>query len=65
MMLMWGLVAFVYYGAGLSSTLLGGNIYINFTMVALIEAVADLCNLYIIDHWGRKTTLFFAYVTSL
>ena len=59
-MFMWGFVAFVYYGAGLSSTLIGGNVFINFTLVALIEVVADLCNLFIIDHIGRKTTLVFA-----
>ena len=28
-------------------------------MVALIEAVADLINLYVIDHLGRKTNLVF------
>ena len=39
--------------------LIGGDIFLDFTLVAVIEAVADLINLYIIDHLGRKTNLVF------
>ena len=42
-----------------SSNLIGGDIFLDFSMVALIEAVADLINLYVIDHLGRKTNLVF------
>ena len=86
MMLMLGLVAFVYYGAGLrynqwffqpsfetltcspfpilyssifSSNLIGGDIFLDFALVAVIEAVADLINMVVIDHVGRKTNLVF------
>lgn len=36
----------------------------DFTLVAVIEAVADLINLYVIDHLGRKTNLVFVLALS-
>ena len=42
-----------------SSNLIGGDIFLDFALVAVIEAVADLINMFVIDHVGRKTNLVF------
>ena len=62
MILIWGFVAFVYYGTGLISGIIGGDIFLSFSMIALVEVVADLVNILLIDRLGRRTTLVFMYV---
>ena len=64
MLLDWGIVALVYYGAGLSSTLLGGNIFVNFFLVAAVEVAANICILFFINHWGRKACLVSGFLLS-
>ena len=64
MLLDWGIVALVYYGAGLSSTLLGGNIFVNFILVAAVEVAANIVILFFINNWGRKASLVFGFLLS-
>ena len=64
MLLDWGIVALVYYGAGLSSTLLGGNIFLNFFLVAAVEVAANIFIVLVINSWGRKASLVFGFLIS-
>ena len=64
MLLDWGIVALVYYGAGLSATLLGGNIFLNFFLVAAVEVAANVFILFLINNWGRKASLVFGFLLS-
>ena len=64
MLLDWGIVALVYYGAGMSSTLLGGNIFVNFFLVAAVEVAANIFIVFFINNWGRKASLVFGFLVS-
>ena len=64
MLLDWGIVALVYYGAGMSATLLGGNIFLNFFLVAAVEVAANVVILFFINNWGRKASLLFGFLVS-
>ena len=64
MLLDWGIVALVYYGAGMSATLLGGNIFLNFFLVAAVEVAANIVILFFINNWGRKASLVFGFLVS-
>ena len=64
MMINWGMVSLVYYGAGLSSTTLGGDIFLNFTLVAFMEVLGNIAVAFIINHWGRKTTLVMGFILA-
>ena len=64
MMLNWGFVALVYYGAEMSSTLLGGDIFVNFTLVAAVEVAANVAIIFFINNLGRKTTLMLGFFMS-
>ena len=64
MLLDWGIVALVYYGAGMSATLLGGNIFLNFFLVAAVEVAANVVILFFINNWGRKASLVFGFLVS-
>ena len=60
----WGIVALVYYGTGLSSTELGGNIFVDFILVATVEVAANVGILFFINNWGRKASLMFGFMLS-
>ena len=64
MMVNWGMISLVYYGAGLSSTTLGGDIFLNFTLVAFMEVLGNIGAALIINHWGRKTTLVMGFILA-
>ncbi|CAG9822517.1 unnamed protein product [Phaedon cochleariae] len=53
----WGINAFIYYGLSINSTSLGGNKYLNFALVCLIEipgySIAWIC----IQKLGRRISL--------
>ncbi|XP_074033259.1 organic cation transporter protein isoform X3 [Leptinotarsa decemlineata] len=55
--LIWAVSAFVYYGLSINSTTLGGNKYLNFALVSLVEipgyTIAWIC----IDKLGRRISL--------
>ena len=55
------MVALVYYGIGMSTTQLGGNIFINFVLAAIGEILGYVINLFLANNWGRKPTVVFGY----
>ena len=50
-------VAMVYYGIGMSMTVLGGNIFLNFVLSAVFEILGYVICIFITDHWGRKPVI--------
>ena len=58
-MLDWGMVALVYYGIGMSTTQLGGNIFIAFVLASVGEILGYVSNLFLANNWGRKPTVVF------
>jgi OCT family organic cation transporter-like MFS transporter 4/5 len=65
MMVNWGMVALVYYGIGMSLTLVGGDIFINFIMGAIAEMCGYFFNIAVSDFWGRKPTMVTGYINYL
>ena len=57
----WALVSMVYYGIGMSTTVLGGNIFLNFIGASLAEIVGYIICILITDFWGRKPVMIFRY----
>ena len=53
----WALVAMVYYGIGMSMTVLGGNIFLNFVLSAVLEIAGYVVCILISDYWGRKPVI--------
>ena len=47
----------VYYGIGMSMTMLGGNIFVNFILSALFEIAGYIICILVSDHWGRKPVI--------
>ena len=47
----------VYYGIGMSMTVLGGNIFLNFVLSAVFEILGYVICIFITDHWGRKPVI--------
>lgn len=50
----WLVVSLTYYGLSLNSGNLGGNLYLNFTLVAVVEFPAYTVCLLLLDRLGRK-----------
>ena len=61
MMVNWGIVALVYYGIGMSTTQLGGDIFLNFILAAVGEILGYCYNIAVMDFWGRKPTMVLGY----
>ncbi|XP_043238231.1 solute carrier family 22 member 5-like isoform X2 [Amphibalanus amphitrite] len=60
----WAVVAMVYYGVGLVSTDLAGDVYLNFILTMLIEIPAYIvCSLFI-NPLGRKLMFVSSFVLS-
>ncbi|XP_066993627.2 solute carrier family 22 member 2 [Anabrus simplex] len=53
----WMANTFVYYGLSLFSVAIGGNKYLNFILVSLIELPAYVLMYFLTDRLGRRTTL--------
>eukprot|EP00094_Tigriopus_californicus_P009269 TCALIF_08937-PA protein Name:"Similar to Orct Organic cation transporter protein (Drosophila melanogaster)" AED:0.07 eAED:0.07 QI:0/0.6/0.33/0.83/1/1/6/6/587 len=53
----WTVVSMVYYGIGMSMTVLGGNIFLNFILSAVFEILGYIVCILISDHWGRKPVI--------
>ncbi|ESO85015.1 hypothetical protein LOTGIDRAFT_131162 [Lottia gigantea] len=53
----WIVVNMVFYGLGLNVGNLGGNIYLNFTISNVVETIAYVLCLLLLDRMGRKTLL--------
>ena len=57
----WTMVALVYYGISMSMTVLGGNIFINFSLSAVFEILGYVLCMTLSDHWGRKPVIVAKY----
>ncbi|XP_065164782.1 organic cation transporter protein isoform X2 [Atheta coriaria] len=55
--IVWGANAFIYYGMSLNATSMGGNKYVNFILVCLIEIPGYLVSWITILKIGRKYSL--------
>lgn len=56
----WGVNAFIFYGLSINSTSLGGNKYLNFALVSLIEIPGYTIAWISIGKLGRRLTLVFS-----
>jgi len=50
----WPIITMGYFGLGLSMTQLGGNVFVDFILGALVEIPGYLLCALLIDVWGRK-----------
>ena len=50
----WAMAAIVYYGIGMSMTVLGGNIFLNFILSGVAEILGYIICIIFTNHWGRK-----------
>ena len=64
MMVNWGIVALVYYGIGMSTTQLGGDIFLNFILAAVGEILGYCYNIAVMDFWGRKPTMVLGFLIA-
>ncbi|XP_031560862.1 solute carrier family 22 member 15-like [Actinia tenebrosa] len=53
----WFVCGLVYYGIMFSSPSIGGNMYLNFFIAALFEAVGMLIGIYLFNWFGRKKSI--------
>ncbi|XP_049783521.1 organic cation transporter protein isoform X2 [Schistocerca cancellata] len=53
----WAANAFVYYGLSINSTSLGGNKYLNFALVALVEIPGYTISWIAMNRFGRRSSL--------
>ncbi|XP_063241777.1 organic cation transporter protein [Bacillus rossius redtenbacheri] len=53
----WIANAFVYYGLSVNSTVIGGNKYVNFTLVCLVEIPGYSLAWYAMNRFGRRKAL--------
>ncbi|XP_041980241.1 organic cation transporter protein-like [Aricia agestis] len=58
----WVAAAFVYYGLTINSVALAGDKYINFALNMLMEVVASLLIVMSLERFGRKRSIFSAYL---
>ncbi|KAK8720101.1 hypothetical protein OTU49_013579, partial [Cherax quadricarinatus] len=54
--------ALVYYGLSSNSGSLGGNIFVNFIVIMLIEIPSYIFSFFILDRMGRKGSLSFVFL---
>ncbi|XP_048577052.1 solute carrier family 22 member 15-like [Nematostella vectensis] len=53
----WLVSGLVYYGISLSSTTIGGDMYLNFFLSALFEGIGMAIGIPLLDRFGRKKTI--------
>ena len=65
MLIVWPVVALGYYGVALSMSSIGGDVFTSNLLSALVEIVANIATLLLVDVWGRKPLLsFFLFLTG-
>ncbi|XP_011564028.3 organic cation transporter protein [Plutella xylostella] len=57
----WISSTLVYYGLSINAIELSGNSYLNYIVVILVEAPANVCKLVLLDRFGRKKVIASAY----
>ncbi|XP_043199199.1 organic cation transporter protein-like isoform X1 [Amphibalanus amphitrite] len=50
----WFVTAMVYFGLAMNSTNLGGNVYLDFILVQLVDWPSIILCIVVLDPWGRK-----------
>lgn len=58
----WITCTFCFYGLSINSTVLKGNMYVNFMMSAAIEIPAHIISFFSLSYFGRKKTIFTAFL---
>ncbi|XP_049871408.1 organic cation transporter protein-like [Pectinophora gossypiella] len=58
---LWTCSTLVYYGLSINAIELSGNSYLNYIVVIVIEAPANICKLLLLDRYGRKKVIAVAY----
>jgi OCT family organic cation transporter-like MFS transporter 4/5 len=60
----WTVVAMVYYGLSLAASTLGGDVFMNFTMLSAMEFPGYAISYFGMQYWGRKSTLIASLLVS-
>ncbi|XP_063829913.1 organic cation transporter protein-like [Ostrinia nubilalis] len=58
---LWTASTLVYYGLSINAIELSGNSYLNYIVVIVIEAPANVCKLIFLDRFGRKRVISTAF----
>lgn len=58
---LWISSTLVYYGLSINAIELSGNSYLNYIVVIVIEAPANVCKLIFLDRFGRKKVIATAF----
>lgn len=58
---LWISSTLVYYGLSINAIELSGNSYLNYIVILVIEAPANVCKLIFLDRFGRKRVIATAY----
>ncbi|KAH9637842.1 hypothetical protein HF086_005500 [Spodoptera exigua] len=58
---LWISSTLVYYGLSINAIELSGNRYVNYIVILVIEAPANVCKLIFLDRFGRKKVIATAY----
>ncbi|GBP52823.1 Organic cation transporter protein [Eumeta japonica] len=61
---LWTSSTLVYYGLSINAIDLSGNSYLNYIVIIVIEAPANVCKLIFLDRFGRKKVIATAYVMT-
>ncbi|XP_034833127.1 organic cation transporter protein-like [Maniola hyperantus] len=61
---LWATSTLVYYGLSINAIELSGNSYVNYIVVIVIEAPANVCKLICLDRFGRKRVIAIAYILT-
>ncbi|CAH2049547.1 unnamed protein product, partial [Iphiclides podalirius] len=61
---LWTSSTLVYYGLSINAIELSGNSYLNYIVVIIIEAPANVCKLIFLDRFGRKRVIAVAFILT-
>ncbi|XP_004929731.1 organic cation transporter protein [Bombyx mori] len=61
---LWTSSTLVYYGLSINAIELSGNSYLNYIVVLVIEAPANVCKLIFLDRFGRKRVIAVAFLMT-
>ncbi|CAH0725064.1 unnamed protein product, partial [Brenthis ino] len=61
---LWTSSTLVYYGLSINAIELSGNSYLNYIVVIVIEAPANVCKLICLDRFGRKRVIATAFMLT-
>ncbi|CAG5059236.1 unnamed protein product [Parnassius apollo] len=61
---LWTSSTLVYYGLSINAIELSGNRYLNYIVVLIIEAPANVCKLIFLDRFGRKRVIAVAFILT-